>query len=90
MSQLGFSDEQRQFRDFVARFFREQSPVTRARESMSSEAGYDPELWRRLGGELGLTGVRRRSRNAGCRHWRRQTSSARWPSPSPEAAGKPA
>lgn len=57
MSQLSFSDEQRQFRDFVARFFREQSPVTRARELMSSESGYDPELWRRLGGELGLTGV---------------------------------
>lgn len=57
MSRLSFSDEQRQFRDFVARFFREQSPVTRARELMLSEAGYDPELWRRLGGELGLTGV---------------------------------
>ncbi|MEQ8992676.1 MAG: acyl-CoA dehydrogenase family protein [Pseudomonadales bacterium] len=57
MSQLSFSDEQRQFRDFVARFFREQSPVTRARELMLSESGYDPELWRRLGGELGLTGV---------------------------------
>ncbi|MFU8815194.1 MAG: acyl-CoA dehydrogenase family protein [Pseudomonadales bacterium] len=57
MSQLSFSDEQRQFRDFVARFFREQSPVARARELMLSEAGYDPELWRRLGGELGLTGV---------------------------------
>lgn len=57
MSQSSFSDEQRQFRDFVARFFREQSPVTRARELMLSEAGHDLDLWRRLGGELGLTGV---------------------------------
>ena len=57
MSRLTFSDEQRQFRDFVARFFREQSPVTAARAIMMGESGFDPELWRRLGGELGLTGV---------------------------------
>ena len=52
-----FTDEQRQFRDFTARFFREQSPVGRARELMSGDEGFDRDLWSRIGNELGLTGL---------------------------------
>ena len=55
--QFGYTEEQEQFRDIVARFLRERAPMTAVRTQMASELGHDPALWRGLAGELGLTGV---------------------------------
>lgn len=54
---FGYTDEQEQFRDIVARFLRERSPTSEVRKHMASDAGYDRALWRQLVTELGLTGV---------------------------------
>ncbi len=54
---FGYTGEQEQFRDIVARFLRERSPMTAVRAQMASERGHDPALWRGLAEELGLTGV---------------------------------
>jgi len=51
------SDEQRDFRDMLRRFFEEHAPMTRVREVMESEASCAPELWERAGAELGLAGL---------------------------------
>ena len=51
------SDEQRDFRDMLRRFFEEHAPMTRVREVMESEGGCAPELWAQAGGELGLAGL---------------------------------
>lgn len=55
--QFAFTEEQHQYRDIVARFCREQSPSTRVRAQMASEAGFDRELWKQLCGDLGMSGV---------------------------------
>ena len=49
--------EQQQFRDMVARFLAEHSPTDAVRRHMASETGFDADIWRRLGTELGLTGL---------------------------------
>lgn len=54
---FGYSYEQEQFRDIVARFLRERSPTSEVRKHMASADGYDRALWQQLAGELGLTGV---------------------------------
>ena len=55
--QFHFTEEQDQFRDMVRRFLADTSPTTEARRLMDTEAGYDPQVWRRLAGELGLAGL---------------------------------
>ena len=54
---FGYTGDQEQCRDIVARFLRERSPMTAVRAQMASERGHDPALWRGLAEELGLTGV---------------------------------
>ncbi len=54
---FGYSDEQEQFRDIVARFLRERSPTSEVRKHMASADGYDRALWQQLASELGVTGV---------------------------------
>ena len=39
---FGYTGEQEQFRDIVARFLRERSPMTAVRVQMASERGHDP------------------------------------------------
>ncbi|GAA4842524.1 acyl-CoA dehydrogenase family protein [Pseudonocardia benzenivorans] len=51
------TDEQRELRAAVRRFCAEQSDEAAVRRHMESEAGYDPAVWARLGGELGVLGL---------------------------------
>ena len=55
--QVGLTDEQIQFRDMVARFLADKSPPSAVRTLMESSAGYDPDVWQQLAGELGLLGT---------------------------------
>lgn len=54
---LGFTDEQEQFRDIVARFCRDRSPTTKVRALMATDTGYDAEDWQLLCQEIGLVGI---------------------------------
>jgi alkylation response protein AidB-like acyl-CoA dehydrogenase len=54
---FGFSDEQQEFRSIVRRFLEDKSPTSAVRRLMESDAGYDPDVWRTLSGDLGLTAV---------------------------------
>ncbi|GGK62854.1 acyl-CoA dehydrogenase [Planomonospora parontospora subsp. parontospora] len=49
--------EQRELRDAVCSFLAAASPMPAVRRAMESEPGHDPEVYRRLAGELGLTGL---------------------------------
>ena len=54
---FSFTDEQREFRSVLRRFFEDKSPTTEVRRVMETADGCDPEVWRQLGEELGLTAV---------------------------------
>ncbi len=55
---FSFSEEQEELRRAVRRFLEERSPPAEVRRLMATPDGYDREVWRRLAGDLGLTGVR--------------------------------
>lgn len=55
--QFAFTDEQEQLRSAVRRFLEDKSPPTEVRRLMETESGYDPEVWRQLSSDLGLTAV---------------------------------
>jgi alkylation response protein AidB-like acyl-CoA dehydrogenase len=55
--QLVLTPEQQELRSGVRKFLLDRSPPAKVRAAMTSELGYDRELWRRLGGELGLLGL---------------------------------
>jgi alkylation response protein AidB-like acyl-CoA dehydrogenase len=48
------TQEQQALREVVAQFLAEEYPATARRRALESEHGFDPRLWRRLVGELGL------------------------------------
>ena len=52
-----FSEEMAALRAMIREFCDERSPEPVVRASMESELGYDPDLWRRLGTELGAFGL---------------------------------
>lgn len=52
-----FDDEIIELRSMVRAFCAEFSPESVVRTTMESELGHDPDLWRRLGGELGVLGL---------------------------------
>lgn len=54
---FSFTDEQREFRAVLRRFLEDKSPATEVRRLMETESGWDPEVWRALSGDLGLTAV---------------------------------
>lgn len=54
---FSFTDEQEEFRGVVQRFLRDHSPPAAVRGLMASEAGYDPDVWTKLCGDLGLAGI---------------------------------
>lgn len=54
---FSFSDEQEEFRRTVRRFFEDTSPPGEVRRLMETEAGFDPSVWAKLSGNLGLTGI---------------------------------
>jgi alkylation response protein AidB-like acyl-CoA dehydrogenase len=54
---FSFTDEQEEFRGVVQRFLRDHSSPTAVRRLMASDTGYDPDVWARLCGDLGLAGI---------------------------------
>ncbi|GAA3440796.1 acyl-CoA dehydrogenase family protein [Planomonospora venezuelensis] len=54
---LVLTPEQRELREAVRGFLSGASPLPAVRAAMDSETGYDPAVYRRLNGELGLSGL---------------------------------
>ncbi|MBL7495055.1 acyl-CoA dehydrogenase family protein [Frankia sp. CNm7] len=54
---FAFTEERRELRRAVRAFLDAASPETEVRRLMETPAGYDPEVWSRLAGELGLVGL---------------------------------
>ena len=54
---VGFTEDQQQFRDLVRRFLADKSTPGDVRRLMASESGYDPQVWSQLCGEVGLAGT---------------------------------
>jgi alkylation response protein AidB-like acyl-CoA dehydrogenase len=55
---FSFSSEQEEFRTSLRRFLAERSPTKEVRRLMETDAGFEPDAWRKLNAELGLTAVR--------------------------------
>ncbi|WP_067811184.1 acyl-CoA dehydrogenase family protein [Actinomadura kijaniata] len=51
------TEEQQELRETLRRFFADKSPGAEVRRLMEGEAGYEPEVWARMGGQLGLQGL---------------------------------
>jgi alkylation response protein AidB-like acyl-CoA dehydrogenase len=54
---FAFNEEQEELRAMAEAFLDEHSGSEQVRQAMSSEAGYDPEIWKQVGSELGWTSV---------------------------------
>jgi alkylation response protein AidB-like acyl-CoA dehydrogenase len=54
---FAFTEEQEELRAQARAFLAEHASSEAVRRAMASEAGFEPEVWKRLGGELGWTGV---------------------------------
>lgn len=54
---FSFSEEQTDFRNMLRRFLQDRSPTTEVRRVSETEAGYDPEVWRMMAEELGVTAI---------------------------------
>ena len=54
---FAFTEEQEELRSSARAFLSEHSSSERVRRAMESESGHDPEVWKRVGCELGWTGV---------------------------------
>ncbi|MGI8335555.1 acyl-CoA dehydrogenase family protein [Actinomadura scrupuli] len=52
-----FSEEQQELRRTVRAFLLKASPEAEVRRLMESASGYEPAVWSRMGGELGLQGL---------------------------------
>ncbi len=54
---FSFSEEQQEFRLILRRFLEDKSPTTEVRRLMETDEGCDPDVWRQVGQDRGLTGV---------------------------------
>ncbi len=54
---FAFNEEQAELRSTARSFLAEYSSSDRVRQAMESELGYDPEVWKRIAGELGWPAV---------------------------------
>ena len=54
---LAFTDEQEELREQARAFLAEHASSEALRRAMASQFGFEPELWKRIGGELGWAGV---------------------------------
>ncbi len=54
---FSFTDEQQEFRSVLRRFLEDKSPTSEVRRLMDTNDGCDPEVWRQLSQELGLTAI---------------------------------
>ena len=57
MAEFRFTDEQNQLRDAVRKFSAEHFAEATIRQLMESDPPFDPKVWARLGGELGVLGL---------------------------------
>lgn len=57
MAEYRFTDEQAQLRDSVRKFSAEHFEEEKVRQLMESDPPFDPKVWARLGGELGVLGL---------------------------------
>jgi alkylation response protein AidB-like acyl-CoA dehydrogenase len=54
---FAFNEEQEELRRTARSFLADCSSPARVRKAMQTERGYDPEVWRRIGAELGWTSI---------------------------------
>jgi alkylation response protein AidB-like acyl-CoA dehydrogenase len=54
---FAFTEEQEQLRDVVRQFLDNKSPESAVREQMETEAGYDADVWKQMGEQMGLQGL---------------------------------
>ena len=54
---FSFNEEQLELREVARGFLADQSGPDRVRAAMASDLGYDPQLWKQLGSELGWTAI---------------------------------
>ena len=54
---FSFTDEQEEYRSVLRRFLEDKSPTTEVRRLMETDEGCDPNVWRQLSQELGLTAI---------------------------------
>jgi alkylation response protein AidB-like acyl-CoA dehydrogenase len=57
VAEFRFTDEQNQLRDAVRKFSAEHFAEVTIRQLMESDPPFDPKVWARLGGELGVLGL---------------------------------
>ena len=55
--QFAFNEEQEALRDAARSFLTDHSSSQQVRAAMTTEAGFDPEVWKRMGAELGWTAM---------------------------------
>lgn len=55
--EFAFNDEQEELRTMARAFLEDHSSGEQVRQVMASELGYDPEVWKRIGSELGWPAV---------------------------------
>ena len=55
--QVDLTEDQVQFREVVARYFRDTCPVSVVRALLDDDAGFDAEAWKHLSEEIGLAGA---------------------------------
>ena len=54
---FAFNDEQEELRSMARAFLADHSSGEQVRRVMESELGYDPDVWKRIGTELGLEDI---------------------------------
>jgi alkylation response protein AidB-like acyl-CoA dehydrogenase len=54
---FAFSDEQEELRNVVKQFLDNKSSETAVREQMETEAGFDADVWKQMGEQMGLQGL---------------------------------
>ncbi|TQM68502.1 alkylation response protein AidB-like acyl-CoA dehydrogenase [Actinomadura hallensis] len=56
-AQIMLTEEQRELRDALRRFFADRSPAAEVRRLMETAEGHDPKVWAQMAGQLGLQGL---------------------------------
>jgi alkylation response protein AidB-like acyl-CoA dehydrogenase len=54
---FAFSEEQEELRKIVKQFLEAKSSEATVRELMDTESGYDPDVWKQMAEQMGLTGL---------------------------------
>ena len=54
---FAFSEEQEELRKVVKQFMEDKSPETAVRDLMATDEGYDPDVWKQMGEQMGLQGL---------------------------------